>query len=291
MFLPSISSQKNNMHMANNFDGGLVEQKAAERRQISGIKLGRTIFHHLMYVTSKRYEIVKSTSTMVSGSWKILRTTVFLVNHSNEHCFFTSYLDCPLVSWDSLGSSRTQLKPQVFFLPVDVMVSLNHQLKSWFLRTPLLQCFLKEVWEQTLTISLRGSLDLNWQIFQNVFHDILSAYICISISIKDIYIYTKYIMLSVSKCEWPFRSKAGDRQLHSCAQGSKVPKVPFCWWEVCGWCFLRMTNRKTSMYWKGMNLLIGSILKVLQPRHSANKTCITCGLNRIFFGTCFSQNI
>ena len=68
MFLPSISSQKNNMHMANNFDGGLVEQKAAERRQISGIKLGRTIFHHLMYVTSKRYEIVKSTSTMVSGS-------------------------------------------------------------------------------------------------------------------------------------------------------------------------------------------------------------------------------
>ena len=67
MFLPNISSQKNNMHMANNF-GGLVEQKAAERRQISGIKLGRTIFDHLMYVTSKRYEIVKSTSTMVSGS-------------------------------------------------------------------------------------------------------------------------------------------------------------------------------------------------------------------------------
>lgn len=120
----------------------------------------------------------KSTNSNSPTKW-------FFWNHSIG--FPSICLDCPWVSWDSFGSSRTKLKPQVVFF---------NQLTSWFLWTaswshgffepPLevmvsLKAFVAVLFEgilkQTLTNSLRLVLSFNCQKFQIDFYEISLTYV------------------------------------------------------------------------------------------------------------------
>ena len=177
----------------------------------------------------------KSTNSNSPTKW-------FFWNHSIG--FPSICLDCPWVSWDFFWIQQNKAQTSgCFFI---------NQLTSWFLWTaswshgffepPLevmvsLKAFVAVLFEwilkQTLTNSLRLVLSFNCQKFQIDFYEISLTYVYKNHIL--IYVFfqnmnTKYVMLSVSQCEWPIPAKAGDRPLHSW-KGSTVWEVPF-WWEA-----------------------------------------------------------